>query len=181
MSVACQKRWTMLTRPESTEYAPAYAQYIARVPEGDLFAVFSGQMRMYREVIGRTNETAAASPRREGEWTIKDALGHVCDAERIFGYRALRFSRGDSKELAGWEQDDYVREGHANSRTLEDLLSEFEHLRRANIVMFRSMKDEATKRTGIANGNRVSVRALAYAMAGHAEHHLILLQERFGL
>jgi hypothetical protein len=171
----------MLTRPETTEYAPYYTQYIARVPEGDIFTVFSDQMKKYREAMGRTSEEAAARPRREGEWTIKDVLGHLCDAERVFGYRALRFARGDSKELAGWEQDDYVREAGANSRTLDDLLSEFEYLRRANMAMFRSMKDEATARTGVANGNRVSVRALAFILTGHAEHHLNLLKERFGL
>jgi uncharacterized damage-inducible protein DinB len=171
----------MLTRPDSTEYAPYYNQYIARVPDGDLFAFLSDQMANYREAMGRTSEEAAARPRREGEWTIKDVIGHVCDGERVFGYRALRFSRGDNKELAGWDQDEYAREAHANSRTLGDLLSEFEHLRRANIVMFRSMTDEATSRTGVANANRVSVRALAYILAGHAEHHLVQLKERFGL
>jgi hypothetical protein len=171
----------MLTRPESTEYAPDYAHYVARVPDGDLLTFCSEQMKRYRAAIGRTSEQAAAQSRREGEWTIKDVLGHLCDAERVLAYRALRFSRGDTKELSGWEQDDYVREGGANSRTLDDLLNEFEYLRKANIAMYRSMKDEATSRAGVANGNRVSVRALAYITAGHAEHHLNLLKERFGL
>jgi uncharacterized damage-inducible protein DinB len=171
----------MLTRPEATEYAPAYEKYIRKVPQGDIFNFCSDQIRDYRKAISHTNEEAAGRPRRDGEWSIKDALGHICDAERMFGYRALRFSRDDSKELEGWDQDDYAREGHANSRTLDDLLNEFEHLRLANIAMFRAMSDEAASRTGVANGKRVSVRALAYIMTGHAEHHLALLKERYGL
>ncbi len=171
----------MLTRPENSEYAPYYSQYIARVPEGDLFAFFAEQLKRYRGAMTRTNEIAAARPRRDGEWTIKDVLAHVADGERVFGYRALRFSRGDTKELAGWDQDEYAREAHATLRTLDSLLNEFEYLRRANIAMFQAMNDEATMRTGVANANRVSVRALAYIAGGHAEHHLILLKERFGL
>ncbi len=103
-------------------------------------------------------------------------LGHVCDAERVMSYRALRFGRGDEKELQGFEQDDYVRTAASNSRSLEALLNEFESVRKATIALFGSLPAGAEMRRGVANGHPVTVRALAYIAGGHAQHHYEMLK-----
>jgi uncharacterized damage-inducible protein DinB len=114
-----------------------------------------------------------------GKWTIKQLLGHMIDTERVFAYRALRIARNDSTPLEGFEQDDYVRYGpHAQSRNV-DLLEEFDAVRKASICLFRELSSEAWDRQGTANNNKVSVRALAYIIAGHVAHHLGVLQQKY--
>ena len=110
---------------------------------------------------------------------MKEIIGHLCDAERIQSYRALRFARGDQQELHGFEQDDYVREAHSDTRSLSDLLDEFE----ASVAR-RSRCSSRFRRTsgsaqGVANGAPVTVRAMAYIIAGHTQHHYDLLKKRF--
>ena len=118
----------------------------------------------------------AAAPTAPGKWSIKQILGHLCDTERVISYRALRFARGDEKELQGFEQDDYVREAGSNARSLEDLLDELESVRKSTLALFGSLPPEAETRRGVANGNPVTVRALAYIIAGHAQHHYEVLK-----
>lgn len=166
----------MLTRPDSTEYAEFYKNYIARVPEGPVLDFLAKQLGDYRQLLVGVSEEAASAAPAPGKWSIKQVLGHLCDAERVQAYRALRFARGDAGELRGFEQDDYVREAQSNSRTVDDLLTEFESIRRVTIALFGSLPPGAEKRSGIANGNKVTVRALAYIAAGHAQHHFELLK-----
>ncbi len=168
----------MLSRPSPTEYAEFYQNYIARVPEGPVLDFLGKQLGDYRQLlVGVSDETASAAP-APGKWSIKQVLGHICDAERVMAYRALRFGRGDTGELRGFEQDDYVREAQSNTRSLDDLLAEFESIRRATVALFGSLPPGAEGRSGVANGNEVTVRALAYIAAGHAQHHLEQLKTR---
>ncbi len=161
----------MLTRPGSTEYAEFYKNYIAHVPEGPVLDFLAKQLGDYRQLlVGVSDEAATAAP-APGKWSIKQVLGHLCDTERVQAYRALRFARGDAGELRGFEQDDYVREAHSNSRTVDELLAELESIRKATIALFGSLPAEAEMRAGVANGNKVTVRALAYIAAGHTQHH----------
>ena len=114
-----------------------------------------------------------------GKWSIKELLGHVIDGERIFAYRALRFGRNDQTALNGFEQDDYVAAGAFDKRELSDLIDEFEEVRRATIHLFRGFDETAWTRRGVASENEVSVRALAYIIAGHELHHMGVLRERY--
>jgi DinB superfamily len=161
----------MLSRPDSTEYAEFYTNYIARVPDGNVLDFLTKQPGAYRQLLAGIPDAAAEAEPAPGKWSIKQVLGHICDAERVMTYRALRFARGDEQELRGFEQDDYVREANSNSRSLEELLAEFESVRKATIALFGSLPAGTETRRGIANGNPVSVRALAYIAAGHAQHH----------
>jgi len=170
----------MLTRPDPNEYAEFYANYIARVPDGPILDFLVKQPGDYRQLLVGVSDGDAAAPTAPGKWSIKQILGHVCDAERVMGYRALRFARGDQTELPGFEQDDYVREADSNSRSCEDLLAEFEGLRKATIALFGSLPSGADMRAGVANGNRVTVRALAYIAGGHAQHHYEGLKGQLG-
>ncbi|HZP22333.1 MAG TPA: DinB family protein [Terriglobales bacterium] len=168
----------MLTRPEPTEYAEFYRNYIARVPQGPLLEFLSTQPSYYRQLLaGMTDEAAGQAP-APGKWSAKQVLGHLCDTERIISYRAMRFARGDEKELQGFEQDDYVREAGSNERSLEDLIAELESVRESSVALFRSLPHGSETRRGVANGNPVTVRALAYIVAGHAQHHYELLKSQ---
>ena len=166
----------MLTRPEPTEYAEYCKSYIARVPDTPLLDFLAKQPGHYRQLLTGISDTDAAAPTAPGKWSIKQVLGHLCDGERVLAYRVLRFARGDEKELAGYEQDDYAREAGSNSRSLEDLLGEFESVRKATLALLASLPPGSETRAGIANGNRITVRALAYLVAGHAQHHYELLR-----
>ena len=170
----------MLTRPEPTEYAEFYRNYVARVPDGPLLDFLARQPTNYRQLLAGISDADAAAPTAPGKWSIKQILGHLCDGERVMTYRALRFARGDAQELQGFEQDDYVREAGSNSRSLDDLLGEFEDLRKSTLALFGSLPSGVEMRSGVANGNPVTVRALAYIVAGHAQHHYELLKAQLG-
>ena len=166
----------MLNRPKPTEYAEFYRNYISRVPDGPVLDFLAKQLVGYRQLLAGVSDEAASAAPEAGKWSIKQVLGHLCDAERVMTYRALRFARGDAGELRGFEQDDYVREAESNSRSVEDLLTELESIRKATIALFGSLPSEAETRAGVANGNPVTVRALAYIAGGHAQHHFELLK-----
>lgn len=170
----------MLTRPEPTEYADFYRNYIAKVPDRPLLDFLAKQPGNYRQLLGSLSDDQAATPPAPGKWSIKQVLGHVCDAERVMTYRAMRFARGDQQELPGFEQDDYVRGAGSNSRSLEDLLHELEAVRRSTLALLASLPPGSEMRGGVANGNPVTVRALAYIVAGHAQHHYELLKTHLG-
>src|SRR5262249_42455845 len=110
---------------------------------------------------------------------VKEVVGHLSDAERIFSYRALRIARGDATPLAGFEQDDYIRGANFAERTLADLSEEFSQVRAATLGLFHSLNDEAWAKRGTASNNQVTVRALAYIIAGHELHHRQVLNERY--
>lgn len=168
-----------MKRPEAGEFAEYYGKYIANVPGTDAAAVLeSERLQMSRLLAGRTE--------REGnfryapdKWTIKELLGHVTDAERIFTYRALRIARGDETPLASFEQDDYVKNGGFAKRTLADLVEEFDAVRGASISLFRSFDDAAWGRHGVASQKPVTVRALGFITAGHQIHHRMILEESY--
>lgn len=108
----------------------------------------------------------------EGKMTIKELLGHLIVGERVFSYRALRISCGDQTPLSGMEQDLFIANGNFNAISLADLVEEFSHILRANIIFFQNLTEEAWERTGTANDHPVSVRALAYNMVNHTRHHI---------
>jgi uncharacterized damage-inducible protein DinB len=171
----------MIGRPDASEFAPFFAGYVARVPEDDILAVLAAQPAevdtLAREVT-RERETYRYAERK---WSVRQVLGHVCDAERVFGYRAFSIGRGESATLPGFDENAYVETSGAEARPLEDLAREFGAVRRANILALQALATGAWRNVGNANGSPVSVRGLAYIMAGHARHHMAILRERYGL
>ena len=168
----------MITRPERNEYADFYANYVSLVPDGPIEEYLLKQWDELVAFLQQVSEDDASKPQGEGKWSIKQVLGHLCDTERVMSYRMMRFARGDKKELHGFEQDDYVAAGDFNSRVRHDLMVEFKNIRGATIALVGSISPEDEIRTGVANGKTVSVRALAYIIAGHAQRHLQLMKER---
>jgi uncharacterized damage-inducible protein DinB len=166
-------------RPEAGQYAPYYANYIALVPGGDFLEILETQLRDLKLLVGSLTEEQADFRYAPGKWSIKEILGHIMDAERIFGYRLLRIARDDQTPLAGFEQDDYVKAGNFSGRKLADLLDELSAVRRATMALVRSLDDAAWRRRGIAYQKEVTALALAFIIAGHERHHRIVLEEKY--
>jgi len=167
-----------LAAPDASEYAPYYGQYISLV-KGDVLRALEDQIPATSALLERLSDQQADYCYAPGKWSIKEVLGHLADTERIMSYRALRMARGDQKPLAGFEQDDYVRAAGFGHRTLAGLLEEFNAVRRATLALFQNLEPEAWTRRGIANEKEVTVRALAYIIAGHELHHRKILQEKY--
>lgn len=166
-------------KPATTEYASYYEKYISLVPNADIVDTLEQQKQDTLKLLRGLTAEQADSRYAPDKWSIKELVGHVIDAERIFAYRALRFARGDENPLTGFDQDPYVRNGSFANRTLEDLAKEFEYVRSGNILMLRGFDDAAWNRRGVASENEVSVKALVYIMAGHELHHMGILRTRY--
>ena len=167
----------MISRPADNEYAPFYATYISKVPDGDLLNFMELQPDEFNGLINDLADEQATEPPAPGKWSVKQVLGHVCDTERIMGYRVLRFARADKTEIEGFEQDDYVAAANSNARSATELLAELKSVRGGTLSLLESLTTAESERSGIANGKSISVRALAYVIAGHAQHHLELLRK----
>jgi hypothetical protein len=168
-----------VARPEPGEYAPYYDRYISLIEGDDILGTLDRQRSETMLLLCGRDEQDGDFRYAPGKWSAKELLGHVCDTERIFGYRALRFSRGDATPLASFEQDDYVRNGPFANRPLEDFVEDFIAVRRATLSLFRNLDEAAWLRRGIASNNEVTVRALAYMIAGHEVHHRRILEEKY--
>jgi hypothetical protein len=165
-------------RPLATEYAPYFEKYIALVPEDDILAVLEGQLAETLALLRPVPEEEGSHRHPPFTWSIKEVVGHLTDTERIFGYRALRFARGDATPLPGFDENAYVRAAEFDRVPLRQLVGEFEALRRSHLGLFRSLPEAAWARAGRANDNEVSVRAVAYIIAGHTRHHAAILRRR---
>lgn len=170
-----------LGHPLDTEYAPYYSNYIGHVTEEEILPVLRSQLDALDVLLGRVTPDRETFRYAEGKWSIREIVGHLIDAERVFGYRAFCIARGDQNNLPGFDQNDYMLTAPYDRIDLEDLLSEFRLVRLSNIAMLRTLDEESWLRMGTANDNRVSVRALAFIMAGHVRHHMGVLHERYGL
>ncbi len=170
---------TRIQRPAPDEFAPFYSGYVNGVPDGDIVAVLEQQTRDLGALLAGLSNEQAEHRYAPDKWSVKEVVGHVTDAERIFAYRALRISRGDGTPLAGYDQNAYVVRAEFGRRALNDLLAEFAAVRAASVTLFRAMSDEESRRAGSANGVPVTARALAYIAAGHERHHTRMLRERY--
>ena len=168
-----------LAKPEAGEYAAYYEKYVSIVPGADVANVLETQRVQTMQLFAGRSERDGNFRYAPDKWTVKEVLGHVNDAERIFTYRALRIARGDLTPLPGFEQDDYVRTGGFNERPLANLVEEFADIRSASLALFHSFGEEEWLRRGTASKNEVSVRALAFITAGHELHHRRILEERY--
>jgi hypothetical protein len=166
-------------RPDETEYVPYYGKYVSLVAGVDILSALSSQLPETLALLASVPESQGNFRYAPGKWSIKELVGHILDGERIFAYRALRFARNDKTPVPGFEQDDYIRNASFDAHPLQDLAAEFESVRRATIFLFRHLDADAWMRRGVASESEVSVRALAYMIAGHELHHVGILRDRY--
>jgi len=169
-----------ISLPAADEYADFYTDYVQRASQrDDIYAALPDQIDELRSAVGQLSDAQALFKPGPKEWSIKEVMGHLNDVERVFSYRLLRISRNDPTPLPGFEQEDFVRMAGFDDYPLDDLLAEFEHLRRANLIAIQHMDAKAVVRRGTASGATVSARALIYMLVGHVDHHMASLHEKY--
>jgi hypothetical protein len=168
-----------ISKPQKGEFLPYYEKYIDLVASGDVLSTLSRQMADTQALLRSLPASVATYRYAPGKWSVNELIGHLIDSERIFAGRALRFARNDPTPLPGFEQDDYVTNSSFDSYPLAELASELGSVRESTIFLFQHLQEDAWMRRGMANGAEVSVRALAYIIAGHELHHREMLQARY--
>lgn len=168
-----------MNRPNESEYAPYYQGYIDQVSESEILPVLRSQMDEMDVLLGQVTAEQETYRYAEGKWSVREIVGHLIDGERVFGYRLFCIARGEKQSLPGFDQDEYMLTATYHQIELEDLLSELRLIRLGNLAMLRTLDEAAWSRIGTANENQISVRALAFIMAGHLRHHMNVLRERY--
>ncbi|MEP6834198.1 MAG: DinB family protein [Gemmatimonas sp.] len=175
-----------IPRPDASEYAPYYGTYIAAAAatleksgQLDIRDLLLGQCDELETIVRDISEESANNTYAPGKWSLKESIVHMCDAERVFAYRALRIARGDQTPLASFEQNDFVPVSRANTRALADIFAEFRAVRAASLALLNSFDNDAIDRVGTASDRLVSTRALCWIIAGHATHHLGITRDRY--
>ena len=170
---------TQIGRPLAGEYAEYYERYITLVPAGDLVTILERQGAGISSLLGSLTEAQGDHRYAPEKWTIRELVGHVTDTERVFSYRAAHISRADPAPLPSMDQNTWWAGAESARRTLASLAEELAAVRASTVALVKSLSPVQAMRRGIASGNEVTVRALAYLCAGHAEHHLRILRERY--
>ena len=166
-------------RPESGEYLNYYAKYVQLVPDGDIVTTLGLTLPKAVQLYGAIGEEHGGHRYAAGKWSIRQVLGHICDVERVMAYRALSFARADVTELPGFEENDWAENAGSEDRTLASLIDEFKAVRAATIALFGGLTSEAWSRAGKANRAGITVRSLAWIIAGHELHHRNIIREKY--
>ena len=169
----------MIPRPDPSSLPPGFREYVGRVPESDVLGVLEDDLEptlaLFREFDGDQLRFRYA----EDKWSVQEILGHLVDSERILQVRALRFARGDTTELPGFDEDAYVEAADFDAQAIEGLIEEFAATRASSLSLFAGFTATAWTRDGVADGRRVGVAAFPWIVAGHVRHHLVVLRERY--
>ena len=168
-----------MARPTEKEFPTFYKNYIAKT-EGnsieELINNYSNSFNSFVQTLPNEKQNFAYA---EGKWSVKDLLQHLIDAERVFVYRATRFSRKDKTDLAGFNENDYAKNANASNKSLEILVEEILALRKSTDLFLQNLSEEQLSQTGTANGNEITVNAIAFIIFGHFLHHKNILVERY--
>ena len=169
-----------ITRPAPTEFAQFYAGYIGKVSDHGPVAALTAQIAEL-ERLRSMPEDKGNYRYADGKWSVKDVLGHISDAERVFTYRLTRIARGDQTPLAGFDENAWAKTAPHGRRPVADVVDELIAIRRSTLALLSSLDDATLSNTGVANNNPVSARAICWILAGHTRHHLDILSERYGV
>jgi hypothetical protein len=169
----------IIGRPDPSEHAPYYSRYIALVPGRDVVGALANQIQTTLDMLRAIPEERGSSSYAPGKWTVRQVIGHLGDVERILSYRALRISRNDRRSIEGFEPEDYVQYAPFEHCALSDLVDEFAQIRAATVSLFRDLDEEAWTRSGTASDAHITVRALAWIIAGHELHHRAILERQY--
>ena len=169
-----------ITRPQPSEFAQFYAGYIGKVPDSGPVAQLTeqiGELERLRSLPEEKGNYAYA----DGKWTVKEVVGHLADAERVFSYRLTRIARGDQTPLAGFDENAWAKTAPHGKRQMSSVVDEMIAIRRSTLALIDSLDDSTIGNSGVANNNPVSARAICWILAGHSRHHLDILAERYGV
>ncbi len=168
----------IIQKPNKEDVSSYYWTYITKVDENDLFVALENDLGYCISILQKFADKAdfRYAP---GKWSVKEVLAHIIDSERIFVYRALRYSRLDSTPLSGYDENFYAPNANADNRELSDMILEFYGVRKSTIDFFKSLDLPMFDRIGTANNTQLSVRAIGFIVAGHANHHINVIKERY--
>ena len=166
-------------KPEAGEFLPYYGRYIDQVAPGDVLSTLANQMQDTQALLKSLPASVGKYRYAPDKWSIRQVVGHVNDAERLFVFRAVWFARGFDSSLPSFDQDVAVASAGSDERSWASLIDEFQTIRAASLSFFKSLPDDAWMKRGIASGNPFTVRALAYIVAGHVAHHVGIVRERY--
>lgn len=170
-----------IPRPGADEHIAYYGKYIQQAPGEDALEALRMTGESLLALMKGASETQGLNRYAPGKWSVKEMLNHITDGERVFGYRALRFARADRTPLPGFDENAWAPAAASDRRPLAEIVEEFRAVRAASLALFSSLDGEALTRRGEANQCEISVRALAWIIAGHSRHHETLFRERYGL
>jgi len=171
----------MLSKPLENEYAEFFSSYVSLITEADILSVLSGQPAELRQLVHGVTGEREHYRYASGKWTIREVVSHMIDAERVFAYRAFCISRGESASLPSFDENEYAAQSRSDNVPLAELVDEFSTVRKSNLPFLSRLDESNWKRLGAAGKNPISVRALAFIMAGHVRHHCTILKERYGV
>lgn len=169
----------MIKRPDKNDYPSFYETYIRLIQNEDVLLLLENQEMAFHAFVKDISPEKGDYRYAEGKWSLKEVVGHIVEVERIMAYRALAISRGDEQSLPGMDENQYIARSNYSQRDFNSLAEEFSLVRKGNIIMIRSFSEEMLNRVGIANGGRISVRALVYIIAGHLDHHVQVIRDRY--
>lgn len=172
------QKWR-LERPAADEFAPYYGSYISEAPGKDVIDALEAQGDQWRKALKDVPGSREGYRYEPGKWSIREVVAHVADSERVFSYRLLRFARGDATPLASFDENVFAKACEAEARSLRECVDELVAVRQATVALVKPMQDAQMSRRGVASGKEISARALAWVIAGHAQHHLKVLKERY--
>ena len=168
-------------KPTPGEFAASFERYVGLITEPDVVNVMARQVKELMDLLSHLTDEQAGYRYEPNKWTVREVVGHLVDSERVFGYRAMCFARGEKAPLPAFDENEYAANSGADAIPLDELLDEFTDLRESNIAMFRHLPAEAWQRVGTSNSKPLSVRAVAYIIPGHVRHHMGVLKERYHL
>ena len=168
-----------MLRPDIEKVPEFYKGYVELVSDMDLLDALRHAAKLVQQTVPYIAEDQGEYRYAEGKWSVKEVLNHMMDAERVFAYRALRFSRNDQTALHPFEENDYAPEANAHARSIQQLAREMKRLRETTVDLYTSLSPEMLEREGTASGKKLSVKNLGYIIAGHDIHHLNILRERY--
>ena len=174
-----KKKLPNIEPPKASEYAAFYANYITKVGQENIFEVLLDSQKSTKRLLSKISEKKSNYRYADDKWSIKEVLGHMIDVERIMTYRALRFYRNDKQELAGFDDEEYVKAANFGDRKFTDMIKEFDIVRQATLALFEGFNVEKLGRAGMSSGYLMSVKALMYVVAGHEIHHIGILNDRY--
>jgi hypothetical protein len=166
-------------RPTPDEFAPYYNTYVSKVFGENVLELLQEEHQKIVTFLEGVPEPKWDFRYAEGKWSIKEVLAHLNDSERVFAYRALRIARNDKTPMPGFDQDEWMEALTVDHLSPKDLMADYKSTRAASMSLFNSFTDEIWMRRGKASGYTFSVRALAYIIAGHEQHHLQIIKERY--
>ncbi|MGD0402248.1 MAG: DinB family protein [Candidatus Acidiferrales bacterium] len=165
--------------PKPDDAAPYYSTYIDRISGDNILDVLESQLQTATALFGGISEEKSFHRYAPDKWSIRGVLSHVNDTERVFSFRAFWFARGFGDAMPSFDQNVSADAARADEHPWAGHVQEFEKIRLATLAFFRNLPAGAWARSGVASGNAVTVNALAYIIAGHASHHIAILQERY--